>query len=139
MAKKLVRSLSVFLIFVIFLAQFGLRPVSAAVNFIVNSTADAVDVNPGDGFCETIIPGQCSLRAAIQEANALAGEDTIIIPSGIYTLAITGADEDSAATGDLDVTDGLVITGAGIGITIIDADSLDRAFHVVSGSLEISN
>jgi CSLREA domain-containing protein len=139
MAKKLVRSLSVFLIFVIFLAQFGLRPVSAAVNFIVNSTADAVDANPGDGFCETIIPGQCSLRAAIQEANALAGEDTIIIPSGIYTLAITGADEDSAATGDLDVTDGLVITGAGIGITIIDADSLDRAFHVVSGSLEISN
>ena len=48
--------------------------------FIVNTTNDAVDVAPGDGLCDTDIntPGeQCSLRAAIIEANALAGDDVI--------------------------------------------------------------
>ncbi|MBM4425155.1 MAG: CSLREA domain-containing protein [Chloroflexi bacterium] len=48
-----------------------------AASFIVNSTADAVDVAPGNGVCETATAGQCTLRAAIQEANALAGDDSI--------------------------------------------------------------
>src|SRR5262245_14668351 len=41
--------------------------------FIVNTTNDGVDTSPGDGLCDTDIntPGeQCSLRAAIMEANA---------------------------------------------------------------------
>jgi CSLREA domain-containing protein len=43
--------------------------------FVVNSVADTDDANPGDGHCD-IDSGtggdQCTLRAAIQEANALA-------------------------------------------------------------------
>jgi CSLREA domain-containing protein len=39
--------------------------------FTINDAADAPDANPGDGLCETAPGnGQCSLRAAIQEANA---------------------------------------------------------------------
>src|SRR6476659_9272892 len=48
--------------------------------FIVNTTNDGVDVAPGDGLCDTDIntPGeQCSLRAAIIEANASPGDDAI--------------------------------------------------------------
>ncbi len=44
---------------------------------IVNSTSDSGDANRGDGLCETAITGQCTLRAAIQEANAWPGTDTI--------------------------------------------------------------
>ena len=47
-----------------------------AANFTVNSTADAVDARPGDGACATLA-GQCTLRAAIQEANARPGADSI--------------------------------------------------------------
>ena len=72
MEKMIVRTFSVIAILSILLAQFGLSPATAAENFIVNSTADMVDANPGDGLCETDITGDCTLRAAIQEANALA-------------------------------------------------------------------
>ncbi len=42
----------------------------------VNSTSDLGDTNPGDGKCQTV-DCNCTLRAAIEEANALAGKDTI--------------------------------------------------------------
>ena len=35
--------------------------------FTVNSTADVVDVNPGDGLCETVAGNHtCTLRAAVR-------------------------------------------------------------------------
>jgi CSLREA domain-containing protein len=71
MAKKLARSFSIVIILSILLAQFGLHPAAAAGDFVVNSTADIADGNPGDGVCETDITGVCTLRAAVQEANAL--------------------------------------------------------------------
>jgi len=42
----------------------------------VNSSGDEGDTNPGDGRCMTV-NCECTLRAAIEEANALAGKDTI--------------------------------------------------------------
>ncbi len=101
-----------------------------AATFTVNSTADAVDAAPGNGACATA-GGVCTLRAAIQEANALAGADTITLPAGTYTLTIAGAGEDASATGDLDITGGLTINGAGAGTTIVDGGALDRVFHVI--------
>ena len=75
--------------------QVGILPAAAEANFAVNSPADAVDANPGDGLCQTATPGECTLRAAIQEANALSGADTITLPADTYTLTIAGAGEDS--------------------------------------------
>lgn len=43
---------------------------------IVNVTTDGADTNPGDGICDDG-DCNCSLRAAIEETNALAGYDTI--------------------------------------------------------------
>src|SRR5438128_12398148 len=71
-----------------------------AASFTVNSTVDAVDAAPGDGACATLL-GQCTLRAAVQETNALPGADIITLPAGTYTLSIAGAGEDAAASGDL--------------------------------------
>src|SRR5262245_54831269 len=95
-----------------------LLPTSALgvnLTFTVNSTTDAVDAAPGNGVCATT-GGACTLRAAIQEANAHpnsgSGTDTISIPTaGTYRLTITGRDEEAAAKGDLDITEAVVITG----------------------------
>jgi CSLREA domain-containing protein len=49
-----------------------------AATFDVNSPADVPDATPGDGQCETAAGNKvCTLRGAIQEANALAGADVI--------------------------------------------------------------
>lgn len=49
---------------------------AAPQTFVVDSTLDTSDANPGDGTCETA-GAVCTLRAAIEEANANAGADTI--------------------------------------------------------------
>jgi RHS repeat-associated protein/CSLREA domain-containing protein len=43
----------------------------------VNSTADEADRDPTDGVCDTG-SGDCTLRAAIEQANAKPGKDTIL-------------------------------------------------------------
>ena len=103
-----------------------------AADFTVTSTADVVDANPGDGVCATASSG-CTLRAAVQEANALAGPDTISVPAGTYVLSLGGAEPaEPAAAGDLDVTDAVTITGAGPAATIVDASGVGRVFEVSS-------
>lgn len=92
--------------------------------------------------------GDCSLREAITAANddavvdacgAGSGADTIVVPAGLYDFAIAGAGEDAAATGDLDITEDLTLTGAGAATTIIDANDLDRVVHVSSGTVSITD
>ena len=90
--------------------------------FNVNSTSDAIDANPGNGVCQTSTVGQCTLRAAIMEANALPGADTIVVPAGTYNLIRPGND-DTAVNGDLDITSTLTISGAGYANTLIDGAS----------------
>jgi CSLREA domain-containing protein len=51
--------------------------VQGAKTFVVNSTGDGVDMNTADGICQTSTPNECTLRAAIMQANANAGADTI--------------------------------------------------------------
>ena len=46
------------------------------VSITVDSTGDSADDAPGDGLCSA--GGVCTLRAAIEEANANLGEDTIL-------------------------------------------------------------
>ena len=49
----------------------------AAHVFGINSRNDYPDKNPGDGICKST-DNYCTLRAAIQEANASAGADDIV-------------------------------------------------------------
>ena len=66
-----------------------------------------------DGEPAATAGGLCTLRAAIQEANMLVGDDVILVPSGIYTITIAGNNEDNAATGDLDIKSDITIQGSG--------------------------
>lgn len=104
--------------------------------YTVDTTADAVDANTGDGICATAA-GNCSLRAAIQQANAWPGHDFIVLPAGTYTLSIAGRGENAAASGDLDVTESLTLSGAGAGLSIIDGNGIDRVFDVVGESTRL--
>lgn len=45
--------------------------------FTVNATGDDGDANLADGICETATRGECTLRAAIEQANATPGLDKI--------------------------------------------------------------
>jgi CSLREA domain-containing protein len=64
------------------------QPSHASTTFTVDSTADYGDVTRGDGKCDIgtimLLGERCTLRAAIQEANATSGTDTInfAIPAG---------------------------------------------------------
>jgi hypothetical protein len=67
----------------------------AAATFTVNSTAASADFNTGDGVCDTndsVGDGPCTFRAAVEQANALAGKDTInfgIGGTGVKTITNT--------------------------------------------------
>jgi uncharacterized repeat protein (TIGR01451 family)/CSLREA domain-containing protein len=144
----------------VFALSAGLASGAAnAATFIVDSTADAIDVAPGDGVCLTG-DGECTLRAAVMEANATPGADLIDLtgiddPLDPVTLTIDGVDETfalssggpaacvavieaDASVGDLDITEDVTIAGAGPALTVIrwDAQSVtdpnvgDRIFHV---------
>ncbi|MEN8184306.1 MAG: CSLREA domain-containing protein, partial [Myxococcota bacterium] len=107
------------------------------------STIDDTDVNPGDGVC--LAQERCTLRAAIQEANDFPGADTIVLQvSGPYLLTLQeasagAADEELAATGDLDVTGPLTIESPGgaaprqIEVAFGSRSPEDRIFHVHLG------
>jgi CSLREA domain-containing protein len=100
-----------------------------AAGFNVTQLAD------DNGACDA----NCSLREAILAANATPGADTILLPAGVHRLTITGTCENAGMTGDLDVTDALTITGAGVDQSMIDAAGLsDRVLHVLAGSVVIS-
>ena len=100
--------------------------------FAVNTTDDAVDVNPGDGFAEDA-QGRTTLRAAVMEANALAGSDSISLGAGVYSLSIEGRGENDSATGDLDILSDITIVGAGSDQTTINGNQIDRLFDVHDG------
>lgn len=81
-----------------------------------------------DGLCTET---DCSLREAVITANSCSGTQTIQIPAGTYSLTHTGADEEAAATGDLDLTDNVILQGEGN--SIIDGNATDRIFDVKPG------
>ncbi len=103
----------------------------------VDSTADTVDSNIGDGLCDDG-SGNCTLRAAVQETNACSGADFIEVLTGTYTLAIGGTGEELAVTGDLDITDDLTLTAAYGASVIVDGGGIDRVFDLDPGSAGIT-
>lgn len=129
--------------------DFGAFEFKSVGDWVVNITDDLPDANPGDGYCDTnpyYLGSQCSLRAAIDEANALPREFAIALPAGDYSIEQAGIQEDANQTGDFDILDDLSIIGAAEDTSIIQGgqdqnSGLDRVFHVLTGTtnLTISN
>jgi CSLREA domain-containing protein len=85
------------------------------------------NIDSNDGACTA---GLCSLRDAVIAANACPGLQTINVPAGNYQLTVLGAEEDAAATGDLDITDDLILRGEGV--PSLDGVNQDRLLEVFS-------
>ena len=87
-------------------------PAVSATTLVVNSTADGGDISLGDGVCDDGTPPpferltNCTLRAAIEESNALPGPDEIqfdIPGDGVHTI--------SPSSQLPDITDSVTIDG----------------------------
>lgn len=120
----------------------------SATTFQVNTTLDAPASQAAisAGVCDDG-QGECTLRAAIQVADAASTASTILVPAGRYVLTLGGVDEapvlvdgnwevkhaPDASKGDLNITQSMSIIGAGPGKTVIGwavtADQ-DRVFHI---------
>src|SRR5918992_2418028 len=107
------------------------------------------DANPGDGECKAgWTDGGCTLRAAIAEANASVGHDTITLAPGVYELEIPTINDDLPETGDFDVHDSVTFQGTTDGGVIIDggtppgniaeAIGLDRLFEIHPGARNVT-
>lgn len=97
-------------------------PPASAETFLVNSTRDEGDAEPGDGICATEA-GLCTVRAAVDEANALAGPDEIVIPSGRFRLN----------AGTLTLHEDVAISGAGMERTVLQGNKQVRVVEVLEG------
>ena len=95
-------------------------PVDGAT-FTVNTTTDLGDSNPGDGVCSAT-GVFCTLRAAIEESNALGGSNTIVLPGGTYILTL----------GQLNTQNEIDLQGAGTTTCVVDGNASSRVFDVLS-------
>lgn len=118
----------------------------ALSTFVVTSAGDDADANAGDGVCETSTAGECSLRAAIEEHNALGGPNTVTfaivplspirpatrLPRISSGLTLDGASQPGFAGAPLVVLDGSLVSDE-------DADGLELADDAVVRSLVVGN
>ena len=84
------------MIFIIWVLIFCITGTANSATFTVDIVADdanAHDSNPGDGICSDDF-GSCTLRAAMEEANALAGSDVILFANAFVneTLVLSGSE-----------------------------------------------
>jgi CSLREA domain-containing protein len=129
---------------ILWLAPFALSAYCNAAVFRVNSTLDQVDLDASDLRCQSA-EGFCTLRAAIQQANADVAFDEIILPSGTYDLSLVGsAPEDMAASGDLDIRHALWLHldssvpfefGASV-VTSVSFEQRERIFDIQTSAAD---
>lgn len=100
----------------VFVPVFLFAPKISAATFVVDSVNDDSDASWGDSLCDNGL-GECTLRAAMEEANVVNDDDTInfnipgagaqtIIPNSQlpdirYPVTIDGSSQPSASCGDL--------------------------------------
>jgi len=118
--------ISVLLLSIYFPAYY--QKIFATATFTVDDLGDAGDISAGDGSCDTG-EGVCTLRAAIEEANALAGDDTIQF-SIIGTINIGGSLPYN--------TGNLTINGPGASDLIIDASGAGEQVAMGSSGSGVS-
>lgn len=119
--KVAVISASMWIGITLAIAFLGSLP-CGATNFYVDTTQDQHDASPGNGVCATS-SGTCSLRAAVEEANSLAGTDVIYVGSRTVNLG-------SSLTLNSDMT----IDGTNFLNTEIHGSGLDRVFEITGTS-----
>ena len=88
-------------------------------SFVVNHTGDTFDNLVGDGICADAA-GNCTLRAAIQEANAQFGNDVITFSFPITPVTIQL--DSSLTPKELVISEGVTINGLGAGLLTVNGN-----------------
>ncbi len=111
--------------------------------FIVNSVADASDANfisntsiprgNFDGICDDG-SGNCTLRAALQEANGASSLDTIL-----FDLSAIGTDTIKIDSMLPVLDSNMIIQGPGQNALALSGQNLHRLFFVKNGTITISD
>src|SRR5881227_2423934 len=103
----------------------------AATTFTVNTLQDTVGGDCSGG-------GTCSIRDAINAANADPGDNVIALPTGRIDLSIAPDGTDDNNTGDLNVDNAGALTIQGPTgdpkDSTISANGLDRVLNIAGGS-----
>ncbi|MEX0915275.1 MAG: Ig-like domain-containing protein, partial [Wenzhouxiangellaceae bacterium] len=94
------------------------QPADLYVDAVDDAFRDKPDIDPGDGVCESE-DGVCTLRAAIEEANAQPGLRAVALGTGVYTL-----------DDQIEISDDLVLVGNGAANSIIDGSDNPHSFLV---------
>ncbi|MET0649996.1 MAG: Calx-beta domain-containing protein [Pyrinomonadaceae bacterium] len=107
----------------------------AASVFVVNSTGDGADSNTADNLCNDGA-GNCTLRAAIQQANATPGTDTVNfqIGTGVQTIVLNTVLPDVS---DPIIIDGTTQPGYG-GTPLVEIKGKDEGFAGIPWVLHIT-
>ncbi len=123
-----------------FILCIGVLSFALSLVFVSVAQANTIYVNSTDDVLDKT-DNKCTLREAIINANdndatypdcnAGSGADTIRLPYGTIVLTKTGAGEDLAVTGDLDILDDLTIKGKGSCRSAVDGNETDRVFQVI--------
>ncbi len=103
---------------------------AGAATFNVVTTADSADASTEDGVCNGggAVGGQCTLRAAIGQAQFTPGADRIVVPAGTYQLL--------DGLGELAATSTVTVEGAGARLTTIRAAGGSRVM-TATGSITL--
>ncbi len=128
-------------IIVLCLLVLTLAVSSSGATFTVNTTGDGNDNNAGNGTCASgIVNPVCTLRAAVQEANALAGDDTINFAPSLANQTITLS---SLLFSDIDIQSNITIDATGVnGITVASNNVLNlttRIFEISNSTVTMNN
>jgi hypothetical protein len=103
----------------------------------VNNEGDAADFDTADDVCDTndsANDGPCTLRAAIQQANATAGADAIVFNlTGDTKIELSSGSPLPAITGDTDI-DGDNTAGDGTDIALDGDGVVGIGLHFAAGS-----
>lgn len=98
---------------------------------VVNTTADTAP-DPSPGACTTAVNG-CTLREAVNDANATAGDDTITFDSAV-TGTITLIQPTALRIDPTTASDGLTIDGPGRDTLSVSGGDVRRDVNIVSGT-----
>jgi len=105
---------------------------------VVNTTGDEPDADLTDGVCDANLSSdgnQCTLRAAIQEANKREGEDTITFESSVSSISPEKSLPDITETVTIDASS----NSSSVEVNGSNAGKNTDGFSVTKGNLTLKN
>jgi CSLREA domain-containing protein len=114
--------------------------VARGETFPVTTTGDEVDAVPGDEYCVDT-SGKCSLRAALEEANELSGEDEIRFDEEVFEGDADSVIEPEPAlptiSSTLNLVGGSCETDAGVSGPCVEIDDPGETGLKVEGAKKV--